>query len=469
MPPIIGIAWLASMATSDIRCLVSDLHRRLDASRVSTARAAREAAAHDESSLAPVLPDVVVWPESTEDVVAVIEVAGAAMAPVTARGAGSSLEGNPIPVRGGIVLDLTRMNRVVAVRQDDLQVDVQPGVVYDALNRTLRPHGLFFPPSPGGSGDVATIGGMAANNASGIYAVKYGGTRSHILAATVVLASGSVVRLGNRCRKSSSGYHLIGLFVGSEGTLAIATELTLSLAGLPQARRQGAFMFGSEPEAARGVAELIRFGIDVAAIEFLDGRTIAALNAFGQFGLTERPSLFVEVHGSPSVVDETWRLAEEVCRGAGGALVTLAGDRDPWEVRHHVTRAIQARRPDQQIVRTDLAVPISSLPAMVEYAHRVAAERGVLLHTFGHAGIGIVHVLILEDASDAGRWACAHDVRDALVAAALAHGGSVSGEHGIGLGNRQYVAAEHGPALALMQGVKSVFDPHGILNPGKIW
>jgi D-lactate dehydrogenase (cytochrome) len=449
--------------------IVLDLGHCLDPARVSTAPAHLDAASRDESSLPPVRPDVVVWPETTEEVAAVVSLAVRRRIPVTPRGAGSSLEGNPIPVAGGIVLDLTRMNRVLAIRADDLQVDVQPGVVYAALNRSLRPHGLFFPPSPGGSSDVATIGGMAANDASGIYTVKYGATRSHVRAATVVTGTGAVVRLGSRCRKSSSGYHLIGLLVGSEGTLAVAAELTLSLAGLPQARRQGGFAFAGEIHAARAVADLIRYGIDVAALEFLDARTIAALNAFGAFGLAERPSLFVEVHGSANLVDEAWRAAEVVCGEAGGAPLVLPDGRGPWEVRHHVTRAIAAQRPGARIARTDLVVPISALPALVDAAHRIAAAAGLTLYTFGHAGIGIVHALTLVDAADCTGWQVAESVRHRLVDAALALSGSISGEHGIGLGNKPYVAAEHGAALDLMAGIKTVFDPGGILNPGKIW
>ncbi len=449
--------------------VVVDLGRCLDPARVSTAPAHLDAASRDESSLPPARPDVVVWPESTEEVAAVVSLAVRRRIPVTPRGAGSSLEGNPIPVAGGIVLDLTRMNRVLAIRGGDLQVDVQPGVVYDALNRSLRPHGLFFPPSPGGSSDVATIGGMAANDASGIYTVKYGATRAHVLAATVVTGSAAVLSLGSRCRKSSSGYHLIGLLVGSEGTLAVATELTLSLAGLPQARRQGGFTFVAETNAVRAVADLIRYGIDVAALEFLDARTLAALNAFGEFGLTERPSLLVEVHGSTSVVDETWQAAETVCREAGGVPLAIPGGRDAWDVRRHVTRAIQARHPGAKIVRTDLVVPISALPTLVSDAHRIAVGAGLPLYTFGHAGVGIVHALMPADAADSERWQLVESVRHRLVDAALGLGGSVSGEHGIGLGNKAYMAAEHGAALDLMRGVKTVFDPGGVLNPGKIW
>ena len=434
--------------------------------RVSVRPADLTAASRDASSLPGVLPEAVVWPLATDEVQAVLRLAGAKGIPVTARGAGSSLEGNPIPVRGGIVLDLSRMAEVVAVRPEDLQVDVQPGVVYAALNRTLRPHGLFFPPAPGGSADVATVGGMVANNASGIYSVRYGGTRDHVRAATVVTGAGEVLRLGNRCRKSASGYHLLGLLVGSEGTLAIATELTLALAGLPAARRQGAFRFPTASAAARATAEIIRFGVDVAAIEFLDDRTIAALERFGNFGLVAAPTLLVEVHGSAAGVDEAWQSATEVMRGAGGEEVVLPGGRDAWTIREQATRAIGAARPDAAVVRADVAIPIGALPALVERCEALAAEHGLGIHLFGHAGIGILHALVLADPAER---AAADAAREALVAHALALGGSCSGEHGMGLGNRSWAAREHGAALPLMQGVKALFDPHGILNPGKMW
>jgi D-lactate dehydrogenase (cytochrome) len=436
------------------------------ADRSSVRPADLDAAARDASSLPGVRPDVVVWPVSTEDVVALVRLAVAHRVPLTARGAGSSLEGNPIPVRGGIVVDCSRMTEVIAVRPDDLQVDVQPGVVYAALNRHLRPHGLFFPPSPGGSADVATIGGMVANNASGIYSVRYGGTRDHVRAATVVTGTGEVLRLGNRCRKSASGYHLLGLIVGCEGTLAIATELTLALAGLPAARRQGGFRFANATAAARATADLIRFGIDVAAVEFLDAGTMAALNRFGGFGLVEAPSLLVEVHGSETGVAESWSAVAEAMRAAGGDPLVLPGGRDAWSIREHATRAIAALRPDAATVRADLAIPIGALPDLVARCEAVAAEGGLVVHLFGHAGIGILHALVLADAAG---LAAAESARDVLVGAALDLGGSCSGEHGMGLGNRRHAGREHGAALALMQGVKALFDPEGILNPGKIW
>src|SRR5215470_8373375 len=276
--------------TAGLDAMLAPLEQQLP-DRVSRRPADLAAAARDASSLPPARPDAVVWPLSTDDVVAVVRHAAEHGIPLTARGAGSSLEGNPIPVRGGVVLDCSRMTRVIAVRDADLQVDVEPGVVYAELNRQLRPHGLFFPPSPGGSADWATVGGMVANNASGIYSVKYGGTRDHVRAATVVTGTGEVVRLGNRARKSASGYHLLGLLIGSEGTLGVMTELTLALAGLPVARRRGGFAFPDAVSAARATADAIGAGVDVAAIEFLDATTMRAIARFAHADLVEAPSL----------------------------------------------------------------------------------------------------------------------------------------------------------------------------------
>jgi D-lactate dehydrogenase (cytochrome) len=449
--------------------LADDLTAFLSSDRVSTKPPDLELASHDESSCSASLPDVVVWPLTTEEVCRVIRHAHDRNIPLTARGAGSSLEGNPIPVFGGIVLDLSRMDKVLAVHTEDLQVTVQPGIVYNHLNDQLKPHGLFFPPSPGGSSDVATVGGMAANNASGIYSVKYGGTRDHVKAATVVTGTGEVLHLGTRCRKTSSGYHLLGLVVGSEGTLAIATELTLSLVGLPQGRRQGAFTFPSEKDAVTAIAEMTRYGVDLAAVEFLDRRSVAALNRFQGFGLEERPSLFIEVHGMPASVDEVFSTAQTLCEEHGGTLITLPGGRNPWEVRHFTTRAIQALNPKAKTIRTDMGFPVSRLPEVVEQSYVIAERHGVVLHTFGHAGLGILHALLREDPNDTQRWAAANQVKDEIVAFVLSVGGTASGEHGIGLGSRKYVQQEHGAALELMKGIKQLFDPKGILNPGKIW
>jgi D-lactate dehydrogenase (cytochrome) len=285
----------------------------------------------------------------------------------------------------------------------------------------------------------------------------------------VITGTGEVLHLGTRCRKTSSGYHLLGLLVGSEGTLAIATELTLSLVGLPQGRKQGAFTFLSEKAAVTAIAEMMRYGVDLAAVEFLDRRSVAALNRFQGFGLEEKPSLFIEVHGSPTSVGEVFATARALCEEHGGSLIVLPGGRNPWEVRHFTTRAIQALNPQGKTIRTDMGFPISRLPDVVEQSYAIAERRGVVLHTFGHAGLGILHALLREDPTDVARWAAADQAKDEIVAFVLSVGGTASGEHGIGLGSRKYVQQEHGAALELMKGIKQLFDPKGILNPGKIW
>jgi D-lactate dehydrogenase (cytochrome) len=448
---------------------IDELAGVLPADRISTRASDLDAASRDESSLAPAPPEAVAWPVSTEEVSRIVETLARHRVPLTARGAGTSLEGNPIPVRGGLVLDFSRMVRIVEVRPADLAVRVEPGVVYERLNASLRPYGLFFPPSPGGSSDAATIGGMLANDASGIYSVKYGGTRDSVLAATAVLGDGRVVRLGSDCRKTSSGYHLIGLIVGSEGTLALVTEITLRLRGVPAARRQTAVVFPCERRAADAIAAMMAYGIDLAAVELIDRRTIGALNRFRRYGLAERPTLLLEAHGSESGAAESVDSALQVCADHGGEEVRLPSNQNPWEIRHWTTRSIRATRPQSEIVRTDLAVPISRLPEVVEESYRRGDESGLDLYAFGHAGLGILHVLIVEDPANRSRWQAALAAKDSILRFVLSLGGTVSGEHGLGLGNRGYAALEHGGAIELMREVKRIFDPHGILNPGKIW
>lgn len=438
--------------------------------RVSTRRADLESAARDESSLPPGRADVVVWPASTDEVAAIVRCAAAENVFITARGAGSSLEGNPIPVHGGIVVDFSGMDRVLAVRPGDLQVDVQPGIVYAELNRQLKPQGLFFPPSPGGSSDVATIGGMVANNASGIYSAKYGGTRDHVRAVTAVTGTGTVVHLGNHCRKDSSGYHLVGLVIGSEGTLALMTEITLALAGLPAGRRRWAYAFDDDRGAATTIADLFRYGVDLAAAEFLDRSTMAAVNRLRGLSLEEAPTLLLEAHGSAAVLDEAASQVESVAAEHGARRLSLPPQMDPWgEVRHYATRAVAALDPEADIVRADLATPISALPEIVRQARTTGVRHGCRVYLFGHAGTGIIHLLVPARKARAREWAAAEAARDEMIEVALGLGGAVSGEHGMGLGNRRYAARALGPALDLMKGVKAVFDPAGILNPGKIW
>jgi len=453
-----------------VRNWIDEMRDLLPAERFSTQPSDLEAASRDESTLPPALPEVVAWPQTTEEVAALVGIAYRRGVPLTARGAGSSLEGNPIPIHGGAVLDFTKMDAVLAIDAENLVVRVQPGVVYEKLNHALRTTGLFFPPHPGGSADVATIGGMVANNASGIYSLLYGGTREFVRSAVVVIGTGDVVRLGNLCRKSSSGYHLIGLLVGSEGTLALATELTIALAPLPESRRRAAYSFASDDEAAAAIHDAVRWGIGLAAAEFLDRDCIRATNRFLRDSLPEHPTVLLEFHGTSGAVEESWSAADALCRERDGspiedpALVERA-----WAARHRVTRSIQALRPGGQVVRADVAFPVARLSDILREARTAARACGTQLFAFGHAGSGILHTLIPAARANAAEWSAATQTKERLVRAALAMEGSVSAEHGLGLGNRAYAALEHGPALRLMEGIKRVFDPRGILNPGKIW
>ncbi len=449
---------------------IDEMRAVLPPERFSTRPSDLEAASRDESTLPPALPEAVAWPQTTEEVARLVRIACRHGVPLTARGAGSSLEGNPIPVSGGAVLDFTKMDQIVAVDPENLVARVQPGVVYEKLNRELRTTGLFFPPHPGGSAEVATIGGMVANNASGIYSVLYGGTREFVRGAVVVTGTGDVVRLGNPCRKSSSGYYLVGLLVGSEGTLALATELTIALVPLPESRRRAAYVFPGDAEASAAIRDAMRWGVRLAAAEFLDRDCVRATNSFLGDSLPEHPTVLLEFHGTPSAVGENRAAADNLCRDRGGCPMVDDGRVDrAWAARHRVTRAIQALRPEAQIVRADVAFPVSRLSDVLREARQLARARQIQLYAFGHAGLGILHVLVPAARADEAEWRAATETKNALIHAVLAMEGSVSAEHGIGLGNRPYAAAEHGPALALMQRIKQVFDPNGILNPGKIW
>lgn len=437
--------------------------------QVSTQPDQLAVAAEDESTLPGVTPLAVVWAMSTADIAGVVKLCCAGGTPITTRGAGSALEGSTIPLADGIVLDLSRMNRVLDFWPEDLQVRVEPGIVYDDLNEHLKREGLFFPPSPGGSGDVATVGGMVATNASGVYSVKYGGTRQYVLALEVVTGTGDVLKLGNRASKRSSGYSLVDLVAGSEGTLAIISAVTIRLAGIPEDRLQTAFKFPTETDAARAVSEMYRYGLDLAAVEFLDRRITKALNRLKDYGLEEVPTLFLEFHGPRPALESNNSLAEEICSEFGAEKLELAGDHRPWEIRHWVTDAVKHFEPGYTVIRNDVAFPISRLPEMVEYCHRLGDERGITMFTFGHVGLGLLHALMLARRDDEDEWATACDINHMIVEKAIQLEGSISGEHGIGLGHKDLFAKEHGAAVDLMRGIKRQFDPRNILNPGKIF
>ncbi len=447
----------------------SELKVILDERRVSAGESVRDLHSHDESFHAPSLPDVVVWPRSTEEVSRLIRWARRKKIPVTAWGAGTSLEGNPIPVRGGMVIDFSEMNRVLALRAEDFQVDVQPGVIYKELNKTLSREGLFFPPDPGAA---ATIGGMIGNNASGIRSVRYGATKDYVMRLTVVLPGGDVIHTGNRARKSSSGYNLSALFTGSEGTLGIITEATLKLAGLPVNFMAVRATFPAIRRATDTVYAIMRAGLSPAAMEFLDSNVVHALNLDRGLTLEEDPTLLMEFSGySEQGLVEEMTFVEEICQ-ANGALSLDRGigaeERARlWEIRHQTYESVKRCHIGLSPLIMDVAVPLSRYSEIVEFSkHEV---RDLTAYIFGHAGDGNIHVHVMDDPQDKKRWARVEEASRSIVMKALEFEGTCTGEHGVGIGKSRFMQTEHGASLMLMKQLKALLDPENLLNPGKFF
>ncbi len=449
--------------------IVTSLKELLPEDKISTHPDQLEVVSQDESSMPGIRPIAVLWPTSSTEIAEIVQLARQYKTPITTRGAGSALEGSTIPLDNGIVVDVSRMTSITDFWPNDLQVRVEPGIIYDNLNHYLKNDGLFFPPSPGGSGDIATIGGMVSTNASGIYSVKYGGTRAYILELEVVTGEGEIIRIGNRAIKRSSGYNLVDLISGSEGTLAIITSVTLKLAGLPESRLKEAYRFPDELSASKAVSEICRYGLDLAAIEFLDRAVIDALNQLKSYNIPNTPILFLEYHGPESTTSANASLTGDICTELGGSKLVLADNQNPWEIRHWATEAIKHRKPGYAILRNDVAFPISHLAEMVEFCHTTAKEHGITMHTFGHVGLGLLHALMLARRDNKAEWESAQKINNAIIRKTIQLGGTVSGEHGIGLGHKQLFIEEHGLSVELMKKIKSQFDPDSILNPGKIF
>ena len=450
---------------------IDALSALVDVDRFSTGQSNRELHIKDISPHQGKLPAGIVWPASTEDVSAILAYTYRENIPVTPWGAGTSTEGNPLPVRGGLVMDMTRMDRILAIRPQDLQADVQPGVFRKTLNAQTGRSGLFFPPDPGAD---ATIGGMIANNASGVQTIRYGATKDYVMRLVVVLPDGRVIQTGGKAHKSSSGYDLTRLFVGSEGTLGVVTEATLKLTGIPVAHLAATVTFETLEAASETVALIMGSGLGPAALELLTPELIALMNREKNLGLVEKPSLFCEFHGvSEAALKETAALAEELCRD-GGALTFVTGvkekeRRELWRARHEAWETIHRAFPGRETLIVDAAVPISNYPEMVVFSQRQLDEKNAVGFVFGHAGDGNLHVVMVGDPGKDGEWNTLEAINHNIVHRAVEVGGTCTGEHGIGIGKRKFMQLEHGEGYEVMKQIKGLMDPKGLMNPGKMF
>ncbi|MBY6005460.1 FAD-binding protein [Salipiger bermudensis] len=444
--------------------LASLLGERLSRSKPDLAEHGRS-----ESHFPTTPPDAVAYPESTEEVQALVKICAEHDCPVIGWGAGTSLEGHGLAVKGGVVVDFSRMNKVLEIRMDDMDVTVQPGVTREALNEELRATGLFFPVDPGAN---ASLGGMAMTRASGTTTVRYGTMRDNVLGMTVVLADGRVIRTGTRARKSAAGFDLTALMVGSEGTLGLVTELTLRLHGIPEATSAGICAFPDMGSAVTAVMETIQMGIPMARIEFVDAATAQAFTAYSGMEMDAAPHLLVEFHGSPeSVAQDAERFGEIVADHGASPFRWSAREEERralWALRHNGYYAILASRKGARAVVTDMCVPISELATAVEQTQADIAQSGVPGPILGHVGDGNFHAILLIDPEKPEELEEAKRLSHRMAERALALGGTCTGEHGVGLGKMAYMQAEHGDGWQVMGQIKQALDPKGIMNPGKL-
>ncbi len=448
--------------------VIEALRERFGA-RLSTAASVREQHGRDESYHPPAPPDAVVFPESTAEVAEVVRLCAAHQVPVIAFGTGTSLEGHVAALAGGVCLDLSRLDRVLRVSVEDLDCTVEAGVTRKRLNEHLRDTGLFFPIDPGAD---ASLGGMTATRASGTNAVRYGTMRENVLALTVVLADGRVIRTARRARKSAAGYDLTRLFVGSEGTLGIITEVTLRLYGIPEAIMAAVCPFPSVEAAVATVVETIQAGVPVARIELVDEVAMAAIAAYSKLDYPVTPHLFFECHGTPRGVEEQVAQVKEFASEHGGSAFRWAATPEErsrlWQARHDAHYASMASRPGARVWATDVCVPISRLAQCIGETRADLAASSLTGGIVGHVGDGNFHVGILVDPTRPEEIAEAAKLNERLVQRAIAMDGTCTGEHGVGYGKMDFLIAEHGEAVSVMRMLKRALDPDNIMNPGKI-
>ncbi len=460
-----------TIALRDIPAALIDALKSRFSAQCSTALAVREQHGRDESSFEAPPPAAVVFAQSTQDVVDAVKLAGKFNVPVIPFGVGTSLEGHLLAVQGGISIDVSGMNQVLSINAEDLTVTVQPGVTRKQLNEAVKSTGLFFPIDPGAD---ATLGGMSATRASGTNAVRYGTMRENVLALEVVTASGEIIRTGTRARKSSAGYDLTRLLVGSEGTLGIITEVTVKLYPLPEAISAAICSFPSIEAAVRCTIQIIQLGIPIARVELIDGKTMRMVNAYAKLALREEPLLLMEFHGSPASVKEQAEMVQEIASEFGGNAFEWATTPEErtrlWTARHNAYFAAIQSKPGCRAISTDTCVPISRLADCLLDSVTEADASGIPYFLLGHVGDGNFHFGYLIDPAKPEEREIAEKLNHSLVARALRLGGTCTGEHGIGLHKMDFLIAETGVgAIDMMRSIKRALDPQNIMNPGKIF
>ncbi|WP_339199408.1 FAD-linked oxidase C-terminal domain-containing protein [Solibacillus sp. FSL R5-0449] len=449
---------------------IEQLKEILSHEQVTTNEVLRTQHGKDESYHEPHLPDVVVYPKTAQEVSEILTLANEQRIPVVPFGLGTSLEGHVIPYQGGISLDLSLMNAVLEVRSEDFLVKVQPGVTRSQLNKELKKYGLFFSVDPGAD---ATLGGMAATNASGTTSVRYGIMRDQVRDLEVVLANGDVIHTGGLAAKSSSGYHLNGLMVGSEGTLGVITELTLRVFGIPERIVAGRATFETVQQAVDAVVSLKQAGIPIARMELVDKQSIEKVNSASGTNFPETPTLFLEFHGNEAGLQSDVVFATELLNDNG--CIELAFEQDErarnhlWELRHNMAYTYIHSAPGKKLMSTDVVVPINSLPDAIQNSREKIESMQIDAGIVGHVGDGNYHILLMVDMDSKEEIARAKELNEHVVEYALSLGGTCTGEHGVGYGKKKYQQQEHGLAYMWMKEIKRAFDPNNILNPGKIF
>lgn len=456
-----GMLGFSESFVGELRAILGD--------RLSTSAAVREQHGRDESYHAVHAPDAVAFVRTTEEVAAIVAACGRRKVPVIPFGTGTSLEGHVAALHGGICIDLSQMNRVLRVNAEDLDVAVEAGVTRKQVNAHIKDSGLFFPIDPGAD---ASIGGMTATRASGTNAVRYGTMRENVLGLTVVLADGRTIRTGGRARKSAAGYDLTRLFVGSEGTLGVITEITLRLYGIPESISAAVASFPSIEDAVNTVIQTIQTGIPMARIELLDDVQIDAVNRFAHLDFPVQSTLFFEFHGTEAGTAEQAEMVRAIADEHGGSAFRWANRPEErtrlWQARHDAYPAAKALRPGAKGWATDVCVPISRLAECISQTKQDVRESGLLAPIVGHVGDGNFHLAFIIDPDDPVEMATAQGVNERMVMRALALGGTCTGEHGIGYGKLDFLTAEHGDAVAVMRQLKLALDPDNIMNPGKV-